>query len=172
MQLIKALQQDEIDVGFTLRHKAGDGCSIEPVWHDAIAVAVPARHPLLVHKRVGLAEALQYPLVMCHPEICQGGYQYVESMLRRVNAHPVIAEQMASLESMLTMVGAGYGISFVVDSQIAQFQRPDVAVRPMDENLPPVTTYLMRADREPSEQLTRFIERAQVVGGLAPPCDS
>jgi DNA-binding transcriptional LysR family regulator len=168
-QLIKALRQDEVDIGFTLFYEAGDGYVIKPLWHDAIVVAMPARHPLLSNKQVALADALQYPLVMCHPEMCQGGYQYVDDMLRKINIRPMIAEHMSTLESMLTMVGAGYGISFVIDSQISHFQRPDVAVRPMGGNLPPVTTYLIQADVPPSEPLARFIDRARLVGGLTPP---
>ncbi len=171
-QLLKALQQDEIDAGFTLFHEPGEGYATEPLWHDDVAIAMPARHPLFGRKRVNVADALQYPLILCHPEVCQGGYAYVEAMLAKVSeehGQPVIAEHVSGHESMLMMVAAGYGVGFAIDSQIAQFQRPDVAVRQMETGLPPVTTYLLRGAAMPSDPLAKFIERARKIGGLPRP---
>lgn len=59
-------------------------------------------------------------------------------------------------------------IRFAIDSQIAQFQRPDVAVRPMEAALPPLTTYLLHSAK-PSPPLERSIERTRRVGGLTAP---
>ena len=39
---------------------------------DPLVVVMPARHPLLVHKRIPLDEVLRYPLVMCDPQSCEG----------------------------------------------------------------------------------------------------
>ena len=168
-QLVRALQQDDIDVGFTLFREEGKGYAVEPLWHDAVAVAMPARHQLLAHRRVPLAEALRYPLILCHPEMCQGGYAYIDAILAEAKVQPVIAEHVSGHESMLMMIGAGLGIGFAIEAQIAHFQRPDVAVRPMEAGLPPVTTQLLRSGAQPSQQLERFIDRARRVGGLARP---
>lgn len=171
-QLIRALQQDEVDAGFALFHEPGEGYAIEALWHDEVAVAMPARHPLFGRKRVKLADAVQYPLILVHPELCQGGYAYVDAMLDKLpqeNGQPVIAEHVSGHESMLMMIGAGYGVGFAIESQIAHFQRADVVVRPMETGLPPVTTYLLRGANEPSEQLAKFIERARRIGGLQEP---
>lgn len=170
-QMVRALQSEEIDAGFTLSPDQSEGCQAEAVWHDDVAVAMPPRHPLLARKRVTVADALQYPLILAHPEMCQGGYQYVEAMLAKAQADPVIAEHVSGHEAMLMMIGAGFGVGFAIDSQIAQFQRPDIVVRPMETGLPPVTTYLMRRQTAPSEPLARFIARALRVGGLVPPDD-
>lgn len=171
-QLIRALQQDEVDAGFTLFHEPGEGYATEALWHDEVAVAMPARHPLFGRKRVKLTDAVQYPLILAHPELCQGGYAYVDAMLGKLpeeHGQPVIAEHVSGHESMLMMIGAGYGVGFAIESQIAHFQRADVVVRPMETGLPPVTTYLLRQANEPSEQLTKFIERARKIGGLQEP---
>jgi len=171
-QLIRAVQQDEVDAGFTLFHEPGEGYTTEPLWHDEVAVAMPARHPLFGRKRVKLADAVQYPLILAHPELCQGGYAYVDAMLGKLppeNGQPVIAEHVSGHEAMLMLIGAGYGVGFAIESQIAHFQRADVVVRPMETGLPPVTTYLMRGTTEPSDQLAKFIERARRIGGLQEP---
>lgn len=172
VQLIRAVQQDEVDAGFTLFHEPGEGYTVEALWHDEVAVAMPARHPLFGRKRVKLADAVQYPLILAHPELCQGGYAYVDAMLEKIpdkNVQPVIAEHVSGHESMLMLIGAGYGVGFAIESQIAHFHRADVVVRPMETGMPPVTTYLMRGTTEPSDQLAKFIERARRIGGLQEP---
>ncbi|MBN9408190.1 LysR family transcriptional regulator [Variovorax sp.] len=171
-QLVRAVQQDEVDAGFTLFHEPGQGYTTEPLWHDEVAVAMPARHPLFGRKRVKLADAVQYPLILAHPELCQGGYAYVDAMLKQLPpAHlpPMIAEHVSGHESMLMLIGAGYGVGFAIESQMANFQRPDVVMRPMETGMPPVTTYLMRGATPPSEQVAKFIERARRIGGLQEP---
>ncbi len=47
-------------------------------------VAVPARHPLLKHKRIPLEEMMRYPLVLCDPLACEGHARQVERVLRQL----------------------------------------------------------------------------------------
>ena len=58
-QQIKGLHEDLYDVGFAQSDEVGDGIATMPVWSDALMVAVPARHPLLAHKRIPLDELLR-----------------------------------------------------------------------------------------------------------------
>ncbi len=70
-QQIKGLHNDLYDVGFAQSNEVGDGIVAMPAWSDALMVAVPARHPLLAHKRIPLDELLRYPLVLCDPQVCE-----------------------------------------------------------------------------------------------------
>src|SRR5699024_6304713 len=54
LQQIKGLQDDLYDIGFAQSDEVGSGIGATPVWSDALMVAVPARHPLLAHKRIPL----------------------------------------------------------------------------------------------------------------------
>jgi hypothetical protein len=51
-------------------------------------------HPLLAHKYVPLQEALKYPLVLCHPEACEGGHRQIERLLHTVDIQPVVAVRL------------------------------------------------------------------------------
>ena len=159
-QQVRGLRHDLLDAGFALGSEVGTGVIAKPVWTDPIAVVVPARHPLLAHKRISVTEALKYPLVMCHPETGSGCYKQIEAILRSHQADPIIADYATGLELMLTLVGAGYGIGFAIASQVASFQRSDIVVRPVAGRAPTLITYLLRPDVEPSEPLSRFIARA------------
>ncbi len=62
---------------------------------------------------------------------------------------------------MLTLVGAGYGISFAIASEVQTLNRPDIATRPLAGTLPVLSTYMVRRGGEPSAQLKRFISRVK-----------
>jgi len=63
-QQIKGLHDDLYDVGFAQSDEVGDGIVAVPAWSDALMVAVPARHPLLAHKRIPLDELLRYGVIV------------------------------------------------------------------------------------------------------------
>lgn len=162
-QQIRGLHDDLYDVGFAQSADVGDGIVAEPAWSDPLMVAVPARHPLLTHKRIPLDEVLRYPLATCDPQLCEGYGRQIARLLRRVDTEPLIAEQVASLDLMLTLVAAGYALALVGASQVAACRNPDVVCRPLAGRSPMLTTYLLRRDTDPSETLNRFIDRVSPV---------
>ena len=83
-QQLRGLQDDLYDVGFAQSDEVGEGIMVAAVWTDPIMVAVPARHPLLTHKRIPLEEVLRYPLVLCDPQACEGHARQIDRLLRRV----------------------------------------------------------------------------------------
>lgn len=158
---VKGLRDDLYDVGFAQSEEAGDGILVEPVWHDPLVVAVPDRHPLLSHKRIPLEDALRFPLVLCHPEACEGCARQVERILRSVNAEPIVADRVSSYDMLIAMVAAGYGIGFTNARRIEDFRYPEVVVRPFADDAVRLTTYILRPNGAPSEPLRRFIERVK-----------
>lgn len=162
-QQIKGLHDDLYDVGFARADDAGDGIVAFPVWNDPLMVAVPARHPLLAHKRIPLEELLRYPLVLCDPQACEGHARQVERVLRRVDMEPLVAERVASCDLMMALVSAGFALGLTGAAQIAASREQGVVARPLVGRSPMLTTYLLRLDSEPSETLARFIERVQAI---------
>lgn len=158
-QQIKGLHDDLYDVGFALSDEVGDGVIAAPIWNDPLMVAVPARHPLLTHKRIPLDEVLRYPLVLCNPQICEGYARQVDRVLRRGDREPIVAEQVASFDLMIALVSAGFALGLAGSSHILACCRSDVVARPLAGASPVLTTYLLRLAGEPSETLACFIER-------------
>ena len=162
-QQIRGLHDDLYDVGFAQSAEVGDRIIAEPVWSDPLMVVMPARHPLLVHKRIPLNEVLRYPLVMCNPQSCEGYGQQIARILRRVDADPLIAEHVTSLELMLTLVSAGYALALIGASQIIAYQNSGVVGRPLAGRSPVLITYLLRRTVDPHETLSRFIDRVSPI---------
>lgn len=168
-QQVKGLIGDLYDAGFAQAAETGEGLLAVPAWSDVMVVTIPARHPLLVHKRLPLEEVLRYPLVLCDPDTCDGCSRQLAKVLRTVDMEPIIAELVTSHELMITLVAAGFGLGFATDSHVSACNHPDIVTRPLAGRSPLLTTYLLRREAEPPEQLRRFIERIHRQGPAASP---
>lgn len=162
-QQIKGLHDDLYDIGFAQSDEVGDGIVAEQVWSDPLMVAVPARHPLLAHKRIPLDEVLRYPLVLCDPQVCEGHAHQVARVLRSVDREPMIAEHVASFDLMMALVSAGFALGLAGSSHIFASRESGVVARPLAGRSHVLTTYLLRLAEEPSETMARFIERVQSI---------
>lgn len=173
-QQIKGLHDDLYDVGFAQSDEVGDGLVAEAAWSDALVVAVPARHPLLRHKRIPLEELLRYPVVLCDPQVCEGHARQVERMLRRSAIEPLIAERVSSCDLMMALVSAGFALGIIGASHIAASRESGVVARPIAGRAPILTTYVLHRECESSAILERFMMRVQAVespvGHKSTPC--
>jgi DNA-binding transcriptional LysR family regulator len=110
-----------------------------------------------------LDELLRYPLVLCDPQVCEGHAKHVERVLRRADMEPLIAERVATCDLMMALVSAGFALGLAGAAHISASREPGVVARPLASRVPPLTTYLLRLDGDPSDELARFIERVQTI---------
>jgi len=156
---VKGLRGGLYDAGLAQAADVGEGIVVRSVWNDPLVIAVPARHPLLAHKRIPLTELVRYPLVLYHPELCEGCYRQIERILRTVDVEPIVAEHVATFDLMMTLVAAGYGLSFASESHMMVCRHPEVMARPLAGRAHLLTTYLLRPNTESSEPLSHFVAR-------------
>jgi len=136
------------------------------MWTDPLSVIVPARHPLLAHKEVKLADTLKFPLVLCHPNSPSGCHDLILAVLDGAALPLKVVDRVTSQGMMLTRVGAGYGVGVaIVASQVQALSRPGIATHPLAGTPPMLSTYLVRRDGEPAEPLKRLIARARKAFG-------
>lgn len=159
---IRGLEADLYDAGFSQSSEVGETLLSTPAWSDPMVVAVPARHPLLAHKTLPLDEVLRYPLVLCDPEVCEGCSRQLARVLRATDREPIVAEQVASQDLMVTLVAAGYGLGFSTEAHVSTSNHPEIVARPLAGRAPMLTTYLIRRIGDQSDALQRFVERALV----------
>jgi DNA-binding transcriptional LysR family regulator len=160
-QHLRGLRNDIYDVGLAQSNEVGDGILAEPVWHDPLVAVVPARHPLLAHKRIPLEDLLRYPLVLHNPNACEGYARQIGRVLREVDVEPVVADHVTTQDMMIALVSAGYGIGLTNAAHIQDFRYADIIARPLAGPTPMLTTYLLWLDSDVSESVRRFIERVK-----------
>jgi DNA-binding transcriptional LysR family regulator len=148
------------DVGFAHAPGRSAGLVARSIWQHPLAAAVPARSPLLTYERVPLEEILRYPMVIWHPQACEGTYQQVQRVLKTTDGEPAVAEQVESFDVMMALVAAGYGVALGIASRISAYRDLGVVMRPLAWDSPNLTTYVLRSSGKSSDSLNRFIERA------------
>ncbi|MGY8819974.1 MAG: LysR family transcriptional regulator [Pseudomonadales bacterium] len=156
----KGLQDDLYDVGLTQSLDRVEGLVAVPIWRDPLIVALPARHQLLAYRQIPLEEIAQHPLVLCEPQVCEGFWQQLQPVLEPVESRLSIAERVPTLDLMMALVAAGYGLGFSSLARITELNNPDVVTRPLAGDTM-LTTFVARRDIEPSDELGRFIHRIQ-----------
>lgn len=99
--------------------------------------------------------------MLFHAEQAEGAHrQQVERLLRTVDVEPMVVEQAASVGLMPALVAAGYGVGFANASLSRRYRNLEVIARPLAGRSALLTTYLLRPDAAPTEQLGRLIGRA------------
>ncbi|MBU9618683.1 MULTISPECIES: LysR family transcriptional regulator [Pseudomonadota] len=157
---LRGLRSGDFTIGFAHAADVGGDIVAEPVWQDPLVIAMPARHELLAHREIPLHELASHPLVLCDPHVCEGYCRELAKLLRPLEREPNVVEHVSSLDMMLTLVGAGFGVGFTTETRIAACQRPDVVTRPLAVESAVITTYLLRPDRDSlSAPLERFVAR-------------
>ncbi|TCL02212.1 MULTISPECIES: LysR family transcriptional regulator [Sodalis] len=166
-EMWSALRHNQIDIGITVDGEFKQGFIAQNVWNDSPAVAIPTNHPLLTASKVYLLEAMKYPMIMCHPEKCAGGYKVVSRWFSsRALSLPEAAEYVSGHEQMLMLVAAGYGIGMGLASQLSLYTYPGVIVRPMEDDVPESSICFVRTELEPECAIERFMHRAEVINNL------
>ncbi|MHC6224673.1 LysR family transcriptional regulator [Pseudomonas sp. X10] len=157
---LRGLRAGDFTIGFAHTAEVGDDIVAEPIWQDPLVIAVPVRHELLVHKAVPLHELGGHPLVLCDPQVCEGYCRELARLLRLLEREPNVVEHVSSLEMMLTLVSAGFGVGFTTATRVAISPRPDVLTRPLAVESAVITTYLLRlGGGDAPASLERFIVR-------------
>lgn len=166
--MVRALMHDQIDAGFTVHTERSAGLVKEVVWTDRPIIAIPRNHPLLCLDKISLQEVARHTLILCHPELCSGGYDVIQRWFYEATLpFPTDAEYVSGHEPMMMLVAAGYGIGIGLASQITLYSQPDVIVRPVTDDVPSTATFITLLDKPCTEELSRFINRAQRIGELA-----
>jgi DNA-binding transcriptional LysR family regulator len=156
---LRGLRENTFDAGLARSNNVGDGIVAEPAWSDALKVVMPNSHPLQAHQQVPIKELARYPLVTYHPQVHEGYSNQLSRVLRVLEDEPQIADRVTSLDMMLTLVAAGYGIGFATTAQVTACCHPGITARPITGGDPVLTTYFLRPDGHVSEPLERFITR-------------
>lgn len=165
-EMIQALKFDQLDAGFTIHtgHEVDGQCK-EVAWTDRLVFAIPSHHPLVARDKISLSEAIRHPMIICHPERCEGGFDVIDRVFRNAKVpDPLVAEYVSGHELMMMFVSAGYGIGPALESQVSLYSHSNVVIRGIRDEVAEAATFLVRPDRPSSPELERFILRVRKIG--------
>jgi DNA-binding transcriptional LysR family regulator len=137
------------------------GWESEPLWHDALAIAVPKRSHLLAFREIPWQEALKQPFVGALSATHEGWWPAVEHVL--TNARHEHTHSVASMDLAMTLVAAGYGITIAPVARLSSYLHRGVALRRLSGASAITTAYLLRPDEPLTEPHARFAQRLRSV---------
>ena len=156
--LLASLDTGEIDIAILMGAVSHDGYRREPLWSERMLVALPAAHPLaereLVHWTDMRNERFFLPSNDPGPEL----RDMVLGRLAVSGAKPDIRMHQCSRETILSVLGGGFGVSIVCEGSTGA-RYPDVVYRPIQGEQGPALTgysgYWRDDNRNPA--LRRFL---------------
>ena len=133
---VRGLRSGDFMIGFAHTADVGDGIAAEAIWHDPLVIAV-ASSALIAHLQGGATSRTPRPSTCpVRPAGMRGLLPRTQAAAQHVEHKLNVVEEVSSLDMMLTLVGAGYGIGFMTATKIPISQRPDVVIRPWRWILP------------------------------------
>jgi LysR family hydrogen peroxide-inducible transcriptional activator len=132
--LITHLKEGKVDLGVAALPIADARLATRAIGEEAFLAAVPLKHPLSHKKRIPIKELDQERLL-----ILQEGHCFREQSLdycRRASVHPQIIFQGSSLTSVLRLVAAGEGVTFVPQMAAQERENPGVRFIPFAPPVP------------------------------------
>lgn len=109
-ELLAALRNEEVDVGFSFGLPDDEAIAQQPAWVSPIVALLPLVHELAGREVISLAELLSLSAIACHAAYRPGLCRQMEAILERYSLRPTIAGEARSLTGYLTRVAAGLGV--------------------------------------------------------------
>ncbi|MGD9730098.1 MAG: LysR substrate-binding domain-containing protein [Nitrospiraceae bacterium] len=161
VEQLRGLEDGRYDGGLALTSASGCSVKARPLWHDELALALPADSPLLAFDAIPLKELPRYPVVRWCAQACEPLSQLVDTLFDK---HPARLHTacVRTYELMAILVDAGYGIGLGARSHIVAFRSPKIVMRPLAGDPHELTTYLLCPIAEASA-IDRLAERAQAI---------
>ena len=156
---LDALESGRIDIGFTrpLPKTQSGRIVLERVYRDCVVAVLSDRHALAGLRKIGLEKLATEDWVLLRrssaPEVVDG----FTLLCTNAGFSPRVISEGARMQTVLTMVAAGVGVSLVAgcDSRLNQ---PGVTFIPIQPDPPPLDLVAARPDGEPPPTVAAFLE--------------
>jgi DNA-binding transcriptional LysR family regulator len=159
LQQLRGLRDAMYDIGLARSPSVGDDFVALPIWEESMYLAISVRHPLLTYKEVPLSIAMGYRLIIMDEKVHEGAFAQIQQALKILQCPPTIIERVTSINLMMALVVAGYGVAIIGKYQANACKYEGVITRPIADPCPRLKTYLLRPIEVHTDPLQRLIDR-------------
>src|ERR1700758_3327273 len=158
-QLVRKLEENEIDVAVISDVATNGAIQIEPLISEELLLCLPADHPLVIQKSVVAADLNQEKFILMHESHCLGAQ--AQQFCHSKGFKPRISCRSAQVGTVLAMVKAGLGISLIPEMAREHGHEEGIVYRSLDGTPPRRSIVLaVSSQRKPSRgivELSKFI---------------
>jgi DNA-binding transcriptional LysR family regulator len=135
----------------------GPGLASRVVAEDSLVVVLPARHRLARRKRLRLADLADEPFVFYARPTGPAVHDTIVGFCRAAGFTPRIEQEAADVQTIVSLVAAGLGISLLISPTPPS--NPDTVVyRELSDDLPPWQLSVAWSPDNRSPVLARFLD--------------
>lgn len=125
---IEALTEKRIDIGLLRLPTKTEGLVFRTIAREPLYVALPSSHRLAQFPVVRMTALAEEPFVLYPDHPRPSWTEFVIGLCQQAGYHPVIAQRTVEIQTTLSLVAAGIGVS-IVPKCIGNIQRKDVVFR-------------------------------------------
>lgn len=162
-ELRQGIVTGAFDVGLCQSSCASEGIEVCALWQDTLVLACSEQHPLANCRAISLADSANYRWITLDCD-ANGGYcEQIESLLQSSNLPPpnVIAAQ--TLDLMMAMVAAGYGVGLVPLSRVQRYRAFGIVWYEVEGRPLAMTTYLLHRKEAGDLATESFVQSLRAV---------
>lgn len=155
--LIARLQDGTVDMAFVRPpFTEGDGIALQPFVDEPMLIVLPSRHPLAGNSSVALTALAEETLILFPRSVGPGFHDSIIASCQRAGFTPALGQEAPQLESIVSLVAAGFGVSIVPQS-IEQIRADRVAYVPIRGEAPRAPIGLAFRKDERSATVRNFV---------------
>ena len=129
-EIAEALVERTLDAAFVTTHTLRPGANTLPVYREGLVAALPKEHMLASYDALAWEQLREHTLLIQGWDGSHSTREYYTSLL---GDEVRLAVHSASKQSIMGLVGAGFGITLATQSQ-AEVVFPDIVYRPILED--------------------------------------
>ena len=156
-QQVQWLREKRIDIGLFRPPIEDDGFSVEPIFEEALMVALPETHALAHQSEVSLRSLAHESFMMIPRNVAPGLYDPIISSCQQAGFSPIVAQEAIQLQTIVSLVAAEMGVA-IVPASLQQLQRPGIVYKEIAESTPKVTIAMIWRSQDSSAIVQRFLE--------------
>ena len=153
---LAALRAGHIDVGLLRPPVSEPTLTTRVISRDPLVAALPAGHPLAKRRRLPLAALADEPFVLYTRASGPSVQDVIIGHCMSAGFSPRIVQEAADVQTIVTLVGAGLGVSLLIAPTPPTDERT-VAYRPISDDLPPWELALAWSTDNQTPVLSRFL---------------
>jgi len=125
---LEALTEKRIDIGLLRLPAKTEGLVFRTISREPLYVALPSSHRLAQLPALRLSSLAEEPFVL-YPDYPQPSWtEFVIGLCQQAGFHPVIAQRTVEIQTTLSLVAAGIGVSIVPEC-VGNITRKNVVFR-------------------------------------------
>lgn len=155
-----ALRRNDIDLGLVVAPIDSQALETESLWQEDWFVALPEAHPLSQSEQLTCADLATTDLMLAHPDFAPSAHEQVRAAFQAAGVKPRIVVRALRRATMMMLVAAGTGATFVPAS-VAARQSTGIVMRPFVAE--PITLMAAYRAEDPAGLAMQFLRIAKHV---------